>query len=170
MTSLGAGASSPSATLLFKIHFESAFGERLVVTGSVPELGSWAIDAALPLAYEAGGFWVGRATVPVAGLPSGASVEYKYAVVNAAAPTKWEHGGNRQAFLPAATSASAAASVVYELRDTWRVRWLLAGCGCHGVFLRSCCVSTTWVRGRPWPGVASPLPTLSAQSCCYVLG
>lgn len=140
--SLGAGASSPSATLLFKIHFESAFGERLVVTGSVPELGSWAIDAALPLAYEAGGFWVGRATVPVAGLPSGASVEYKYAVVNAAAPTKWEHGGNRQAFLPAATSASAAGSVVYELRDTWRVRWLLAGCGCH-VFLRSCCFSTT---------------------------
>ncbi|MEJ7660073.1 MAG: carbohydrate-binding module family 20 domain-containing protein [Hymenobacter sp.] len=39
-------------TLSFSLPYRTTFGQRLVLAGSLPGLGSWQLAGALPLAYD----------------------------------------------------------------------------------------------------------------------
>jgi hypothetical protein len=108
----------------FRIHYETAFGERLVVVGGAPELGSWDLSRAFPLSFQRG-WWVGQLTISPRPAGGGAvsgdsleTVEYKYVIVNDSAPARWEEGPNRQLLVRSA----ATGNVCHEVRDAWRVR------------------------------------------------
>jgi hypothetical protein len=122
--------SSPSSNtrrVTFRIHYETAFGEALVVVGGCAELGDWRLEGAFPLAFQSG-WWVGTVAIAAPATGAGGSdpvplhkITYKYAVTNAAAATKWEHGPDR-ALLVSPTDGPVDAPACYEARDTWRVR------------------------------------------------
>jgi cyclomaltodextrin glucanotransferase len=59
--------------------YRSRFGESVVVTGNVPELGQWDLAKAKPLYYANAGLWMGDTTF---GVSVGKPVLYKYAVVD----------------------------------------------------------------------------------------
>lgn len=59
--------------------YATRFGESVVVTGNVPELGSWDIRKAVPLHYVNRNLWLGDV---VFGESCGKTALYKYAIVN----------------------------------------------------------------------------------------
>jgi 4-alpha-glucanotransferase len=61
-------------TITFQIHYLTAWGQQLAITGNLPELGNGNPEQALPMHYIGGGIW--RAALPFNKIP--ASVEYKY--------------------------------------------------------------------------------------------
>ncbi len=44
--------------ITFKIHYNTSWGQQLLIVGSSPELGRWDYKKALVMNYQAGGFWV----------------------------------------------------------------------------------------------------------------
>ena len=121
---MAGSSSSVTRTVHFKIHFNTAYGERVVVAGSCPELGAWSVASALPLTYDAG-WWTGSVVVAAPRAPSETSssyytVTYKYAVVNSLG-LRWEHGGDRTLCISPLRVADDT-SLAYAVRDTWRVR------------------------------------------------
>ena len=137
MATKGTHGASARRLVNFRIHYDTAFGESVVVVGSAPELGSWRLDAGFPLRFESG-WWVGQASIAVPrartkGSPPPHKVLYKYALVNAAAPTQWEHGNDRTLLL-AGNADGDTVPLCYELRDVWRVR----GCASRVCTQRQC--------------------------------
>ncbi|MFD2786248.1 4-alpha-glucanotransferase [Hymenobacter rubripertinctus] len=80
--------------LRFTLPFRTAWGQRLVVCGSLPSLGQWNLDQALSLHYHAdSGFWTQEISVPDEQL---AGVAYKYALLDEGdGGQHWEWGANR---------------------------------------------------------------------------
>ncbi len=68
------------ASVLYRLSgYASRFGESVVVTGSVPELGAWDIRKAVPLQYVNRNLWMGDVVFDVS---CGKKALYKYAVVD----------------------------------------------------------------------------------------
>ncbi|TYZ13560.1 4-alpha-glucanotransferase [Hymenobacter lutimineralis] len=80
--------------LQFTIPFRTDWGQRLVVCGNLPELGSWQAGQALPLHYQPDtGIWTSTLTLPDTEL----NLEYKYLLLDERdGGTHWEWGANRQ--------------------------------------------------------------------------
>ncbi|WP_426489648.1 4-alpha-glucanotransferase [Hymenobacter sp. 102] len=80
--------------LRFTLPFRTAWGQRLVVCGSLPSLGQWNLDQALSLHYQPeSGFWTQEISLPDDQL---GTVEYKYVLLDERDGGKhWEWGPNR---------------------------------------------------------------------------
>ncbi|MCA8833266.1 4-alpha-glucanotransferase [Hymenobacter pini] len=80
--------------LRFTLPFRTAWGQRLVVCGSLPSLGQWNLDQALNLHYHPdSGLWAQEISLPDDQL---GTVEYKYVLLDERDGGKhWEWGPNR---------------------------------------------------------------------------
>lgn len=72
----------------FSVHYETKFGESIVVVGSCEELGNWNPDKGLRLIWHIGHRW--SQTLKISTLP----FEYKY-LCKSSETTTWEGGQNR---------------------------------------------------------------------------
>ena len=77
--------------MLFRLRYDSHWGEELFLTGNTQELGNWDTNRAIPMEYTGTGIWSvsvethGRASLPT---------EYKY-FVRENGQIHWEDGPNR---------------------------------------------------------------------------
>jgi len=85
------GGTNPPTTVSvdFKVNATTTFGQNVFVTGSIPALGNWDPNSAIPLSSATYPVW--DATVQ---LPSNTSVEYKYIKKNTDGSVTWESGNN----------------------------------------------------------------------------
>ncbi|KAM0720925.1 hypothetical protein Q7P37_003210 [Cladosporium fusiforme] len=101
-------------TLMFNVRRPTVYGQRVFLSGSVPQLGAWDTSKALPLSA---GKYTEKQPVwyTFVRLPAGSTVEYKYVLKNADGSTiVWELGPNREYTVPATCAVSAAVD------DEWR--------------------------------------------------
>lgn len=73
----------------FSIHYNTNYGEKIVVVGSAAELGNWDVSKGLNLEWSEGNLW--KASIPL----NCDSIEYKYVCV-AEDHARWEEGENRK--------------------------------------------------------------------------
>ena len=100
--------------LHFSLPYRTEYGQRLVLCGSLPQLGQWELADALPLRYdEASTRWSTDLTLTAAQVANG--LTYKYVLLIEGGGVVWEWGDNRTLRLPA-----AAAYQRVEVRDFWR--------------------------------------------------
>ncbi len=76
----------------FRIKCQTQLGDRVVVVGDCPELGSWQPDAGLPLVTSASTYPV--YTSGTVDLSSG-FVSFKFVRMGADGSVHWEQGSNR---------------------------------------------------------------------------
>ena len=77
---------------LFRLRYDSRWGEELFLTGNTPELGNWNPNKAVPMEYVGPGIWsVSVETHDRASLPT---TEYKY-FIRENGQIRWEEGPNR---------------------------------------------------------------------------
>ena len=78
---------------LFRLRYDSRWGEELFLTGNTPELGLWNINKAVKLEYVGPGIW--QAMVETVCTPSlQTQTEYKYFICENG-QIRWEEGPNR---------------------------------------------------------------------------
>lgn len=77
-------------SLSFRIPYRTDPFQRLVISGSLPELGSWDLSNALMMQWTDGHIWQAHATL------SAPTFSYKYVVIDNTGSI-WEKGINRQA-------------------------------------------------------------------------
>ncbi len=99
--------------LRFTLPFRTAWGQRLVVCGSLPGLGQWDPTQALSLHYNAdSGLWSQEISLPAGEL---ATVAYKYLLLDERDGGRyWEWGPNRH------VPAAAGSFTQLVLTDFWR--------------------------------------------------
>ena len=101
-------------TLHFSLPYRTEYGQRLVLCGSLPQLGQWELADALPLRYdEASTRWSTELTLTAEQAATG--LTYKYVLLIEGGGVVWEWGDNRTLDLPA-----GAAYQRVEVRDFWR--------------------------------------------------
>ena len=74
-------------TSLFRLRYDSRWGEELFLTGNSTELGNWNPGKAVPMEYVGPGIWSVETTVA-------AMTEYKY-FIRENHQIRWEDGPNR---------------------------------------------------------------------------
>ncbi|MGI4864752.1 MAG: 4-alpha-glucanotransferase [Janthinobacterium lividum] len=100
-------------TVHFSLPYRTAYGQRLVLCGSLPALGHWQLAQALPLHYdEATTRWSAEVEVPAEAAT--APITYKYVLLFESGGVVWEWGDNRTLPLPADSHK------YLEVRDYWR--------------------------------------------------
>ena len=72
---------------LFRLRYNSRWGEELFLTGNIPELGKWNPNKAVPMEYVGPGTW----SVEIDATPT---IEYKY-FIRENGQIRWEDGTNR---------------------------------------------------------------------------
>ena len=77
---------------LFRLRYDSRWGEELFLTGNSTELGNWNINKAVPMEYSGPGIW--SALVETVCTPSLPTTEYKY-FIRENHQIRWEDGPNR---------------------------------------------------------------------------
>ncbi len=77
---------------LFRLRYDSRWGEELFLTGNIPELGNWNPNKAVPMEYVGPGIW--SAMVETVCTPSLQTMEYKY-FIRENDQIHWEDGPNR---------------------------------------------------------------------------
>ena len=78
---------------LFRLRYDSHWGEELFLTGNTTELGNWNTGKAVPMEYVGPGIWSALVeTQNFASLPNG--MEYKY-FIRENGQIRWEDGPNR---------------------------------------------------------------------------
>ena len=77
---------------LFRLRYDSRWGEELFLTGNIPELGKWNPNKAVPMEYVGPGIW--SVSVETHGRASLQTVEYKY-FIRENDQIHWEEGPNR---------------------------------------------------------------------------
>ena len=77
---------------LFRLRYDSRWGEELFLTGNIPELGNWNPNKAVPMEYVGPGIW--SAMVETVCTPSLQTMEYKY-FIRENGQIHWEDGPNR---------------------------------------------------------------------------
>ncbi|MGN8026325.1 carbohydrate-binding module family 20 domain-containing protein [Microbacterium sp. 22242] len=87
---------APAPSVAFTAYTSVDAGQKLVVVGSDPALGSWDPAKGLVLSSASYPVWHGSAAIP-----AGTSFEYKYAKVSADGAVEWESRPNRTATVPA---------------------------------------------------------------------
>lgn len=86
-----------AGVLLHAVHDRTAWGDRVVVTGNHPALGSWDPWRAVEMSTSESLFpsWTGRVQ-----LPAGTRLEYKFVTLTADGGVWWEPGPNRVVSVP----------------------------------------------------------------------
>lgn len=103
--------------ICFTIHYRTDWGQKLLVSGSEPELGSWDTDKAKELSYLPGNVWSGEAVFAGDG---NVSFEYKYILKDDHDKIVWESGPNR-AFSTDGESSPAVKGLTHLfVVDSWR--------------------------------------------------
>ena len=77
---------------LFRLRYDSRWGEELFLTGNIPELGNWNPNKAVPMEYVGPGIW--SASVETWRAASLQTTEYKY-FIRENDQIHWEDGPNR---------------------------------------------------------------------------
>ena len=77
---------------LFRLRYDSHWGEELFLTGNISELGNWNTEKAVPMEYSGPGIW--SAFVETRRATSLPDTEYKY-FVRENGQIRWEDGPNR---------------------------------------------------------------------------
>ncbi len=77
---------------LFRLRYDSRWGEELFLTGNTPELGNWNPNKAVPMEYVGPGIW--SVSVETRRATSLQTVEYKY-FIRENGQIRWEDGPNR---------------------------------------------------------------------------
>ena len=77
---------------LFRLRYDSRWGEELFLTGNTSELGNWNTNKAIPMEYVGPGIW--SAMVETVCTPSLQTMEYKY-FIRENGQIRWEDGPNR---------------------------------------------------------------------------
>lgn len=93
----------------FQIDYRTRWGQAIFVSGSLPELGKWDIEKALPLSPTTGEHWEGSIEMSDSSL-----FEYKYCIKNEEGHVEWEFGQNRLCDLNSADIKDLF------LKDFWR--------------------------------------------------
>lgn len=99
------GTAGATVTVNFAETATTSFGENVFVTGSLPQLGSWNPDSALPLSSAGYPTW----TVAVA-LPPNTAFEYKFLRKETDGSVVWESDPNRAATTPGSGSTTLTTS------------------------------------------------------------
>lgn len=148
----GAGAaSSPAAVLVtFAIHYQTKYGENLVVAGNTEALGHWEGHKAHHLNWAGNGVWTSTVAVPIV---PGKPLEYKYAVRHVDGNVQWESGDNR-----VLNTDALAPGTRVDARDEWRA---FAGTG--ELFHRSSFRDVIFKRDPATRSKATPAPAPSAS-------
>src|SRR5919108_3368387 len=88
--------SKPHVT--FQVNgYVTSYGQNMYVVGSVPELGSWNTNNAVPLNWVDSDSWVGMVTFTTS---KGTTIQYKYIVKNPNGSIIWESDPNRSYMVP----------------------------------------------------------------------
>ena len=77
---------------LFRLRYDSHWGEELFLNGNTSELGNWNTDKAVPMEYVGPGIW--SASVETRHGTSLPATEYKY-FIRENGQIRWEDGPNR---------------------------------------------------------------------------
>ena len=77
---------------LFRLRYDSRWGEELFLTGNTSELGNWNTDKAVPMEYVGPGIW--SASVETRHGTSLPATDYKY-FIRENGQIRWEAGPNR---------------------------------------------------------------------------
>lgn len=111
---------SRSAGVLFNpVTNGTADGERVVVVGSDPALGSWDVTRAIDARTHRDMF---PSWTAVTHLPAGARVEYKFVIVAPDGSARWEEGPNRTLDVPVTGRASVESGEVGDTSSRWTPR------------------------------------------------
>ena len=100
-------------------HIQTAFGQRIYISGDAPELGQWDIERAVPLEYVNRETWAGTLAFDAS---VGHEVHYKYVVKS---PKAWERepgrGHHRNVPAREVNMVGAPEGCITEIwRDDWR--------------------------------------------------
>lgn len=99
-------------TIVFRIHYQTTWGQKLYVSGSASELGNWDLAQALEMQHIADGWW--ELSVDI---PADAMAQYKYVLKHEfSSEAKWEWGDNRILF--PGNVAKLGLSLVHV--DSWK--------------------------------------------------
>ena len=75
--------------ICFSIHYNTNWGQKLCISGSIPELGNWNPEKAPEMVYMPGGTWVLKLSINT-------DFKYKYCIIDEQKNTiEWEIGKNR---------------------------------------------------------------------------
>ncbi|CAG9317362.1 unnamed protein product [Blepharisma stoltei] len=98
----------------FQIQYPTAFGEKILITGSSEILGNWDVSSALELEWSPGNIW--KISLPI---PEGqlSDFEYKYVCVKGA-DAVWEGGSNR--VLKLSDGKPKGESLIFNRHDAWQ--------------------------------------------------
>lgn len=124
---IDSGEPRSQAPVLFHAHNDQTqWGDRVMLVGNDPALGSWEPDRGVELwtsddLYPA---WAGNVN-----LPPGSTVEYKYLTIHPDGSVEWEPGPNRVLEIPDSGRASVVGG---EYGDTTG-NWIPAGYGAEPV-------------------------------------
>ncbi|MFE3762328.1 carbohydrate-binding module family 20 domain-containing protein [Streptomyces sp. NPDC059104] len=127
----------PGTPVAFRVTAVTEWGDQLFVVGSVPELGSWAPDRAVPASAAQYPDWTTRVQT------HSVRVEFKYIVKKPDGSVVWEAGGNRllepqtgrgintadRFRTRADTPASGTAPTCITWSDSWRYTEVDNACG-----------------------------------------
>ncbi|KAH8103292.1 glycoside hydrolase [Cristinia sonorae] len=105
----GARGTTTNARLNFAETATTTFGENIFLVGSIPQLGSWNTDLAIPLSSATYPVW----TVSVE-IPPNTSFQYKFIRKEQDGSIVWESDPNRQDETPQAAGATQ------DIAATWR--------------------------------------------------
>mgnify|MGYP001804278183 CR=1 FL=1 len=97
--------------LRFKIDYRTTWGEKVCVSGGLPELGEWNSDTSPEMVLVGGETWELVLDLPYDELPS---FEYKYLVKHDDGGAIWEFGKNRVFSIPTKKYE------ILDLLDSWR--------------------------------------------------
>lgn len=107
-------ATPTSVAVTFDLTATTVYGENIKLAGSIPQLGDWNTNNAVPLSADkytsSNPLWY--VTVD---LLSGSSFQYKYIRVESNGSVQWESDPNRSYTVPAACGTTTATE-----NDTWR--------------------------------------------------
>ncbi|MET8755439.1 carbohydrate-binding module family 20 domain-containing protein [Streptomyces sp. NPDC004667] len=87
--SVAVAEEQPGTPLAFRVNAVTTWGDQVFVVGSVPELGSWAPDRAVPANAAQYPDWTAQV------LTHSVRVEFKYIIKKPDGSVVWEAGGNR---------------------------------------------------------------------------
>ena len=73
--------------ITFRIHYNTQFGEDLLVVGDTSMIGKWKVENGLKMKWVQGGWWQGDTLLPVE-----KEVNYKYVLARNGLPMVWDHG------------------------------------------------------------------------------
>jgi len=111
------GLDAPQAGVLFHaVNEETHWGDRMVVTGNDPALGSWNPWEGIEMQTTGTMFpnWTANAA-----LPAGKNVEYKFVRIESSGKVHWESGDNRHLQVTAAGRAAVVSGPYGDTGTNW---------------------------------------------------